>query len=95
MHIYVGNLPKNIDNAGLENLFKQYGTVESARVIHDRYTGESRGFGFVVMPNKNEADTAVQSLDGQDFQGSALRVNEARDREHKPRRNFRRYNNNK
>ncbi len=86
MNIYVGNLPFNATAQDLENLFGEYGTVESAAIINDRETGRSRGFGFVEMPN-DEGAKAISELDGQDYNGRALKVNEARPREERPRRN--------
>ena len=88
MNIYVGNLPKSVDNNELAELFEQYGTVDNARVIRDRYSGDSRGFGFVTMPDRNEAETAIEELNGYELEGRSLRVNEARDRERKPRRGY-------
>ncbi|HSO49688.1 MAG TPA: RNA-binding protein [Acidimicrobiia bacterium] len=84
MNIYVGNLPFNTTAADLEGLFGEYGTVESAAIINDRETGRSRGFGFVEMPNDAGAK-AIQELDGADFNGRNLKVNEARPREERPR----------
>jgi RNA recognition motif-containing protein len=78
MNIYVGNLSFNSNSADLEQLFGEYGAVDSASVISDRETGRSRGFGFVEMSNDEEARRAIQELDGQDFDGRNLRVNEAR-----------------
>ncbi|MFZ0493346.1 MAG: RNA-binding protein [Acidimicrobiia bacterium] len=80
MNIYVGNLPFNTTGADLERLFSQHGEVSSASVINDRETGRSRGFGFIEMPNDDEGRTAIEELDGQDFSGRALKVNEARPR---------------
>jgi RNA recognition motif-containing protein len=80
MNIYVGNLPKELTNEELQQLFAKHGTVESARVINDRLSGEPRGFGFVEMPDHNEAESAIQKLNGTDLKGRALVVNEARDR---------------
>lgn len=77
--IYVGNLSFSTTDEELEELFARYGAVTSARVITDRDTGRSRGFGFVEMADG--ADAAIQALDGQDFGGRALRVNEAQERE--------------
>jgi cold-inducible RNA-binding protein len=79
--LYVGNLPYGITSSDLERVFQEHGTVESAQVITDRDTGRSKGFGFVEMRNSAEADAAVQALNGQDFNGRALTVNEARPRE--------------
>ncbi len=80
MNIYVGNLPFNTAGSDLERLFGEHGEVTSASVISDRDTGRSRGFGFVEMANADEAKAAIQELDGQDFGGRRLKVNEARPR---------------
>ena len=72
--IYVGNLPFSADEAAVRTLFAQHGTVDSVALITDRDTGQPRGFGFVEMPR------AVQSLNGQDMGGRALKVNEAQDK---------------
>ena len=77
--IYVGNLPFSTTDEELEELFARYGAVTSARVITDRDTGRSRGFGFVEMADGGDA--AIQALDGQEHGGRALRVNEAQERE--------------
>ena len=79
MNIYVGNLPFSTTASDLEELFSRYGAVESAAVINDRETGRSRGFGFVEMPNDAGAK-AIEELDGSDFSGRTLKVNEARPR---------------
>jgi cold-inducible RNA-binding protein len=86
MNIYVGNLPFTTTSQDLENLFGEYGSVASAAVINDRETGRSRGFGFVEMDNEAGAK-AIEELNGKDFSGRALKVNEARPREDRgPRR---------
>jgi RNA recognition motif-containing protein len=85
MNIYVGNLPFNTTAGDLEALFGEYGTVDSAAIINDRETGRSRGFGFVEMENEAGAK-AIQELDGADYNGRNLKVNEARPREERPRR---------
>lgn len=79
--LYVGNLPYNIVDSDLQKVFEDHGTVESAQVIMDRDTGRSKGFGFVEMGSDQEAQAAIQALNGQDFNGRALTVNEARPRE--------------
>ena len=87
MNIYVGNLPFEVTDESLETTFKEHGEVSSANVIIDRYSGRSRGFGFVEMPNNDEAEAAIQALNGQEQNGRALTVNEARPREDRgPRR---------
>jgi hypothetical protein len=78
--LYVGNLPFTASETELEQLFSQHGTVASVALITDRDTGRPRGFGFVEMANDDEANTAIEALNGQDFGGRALTVNEARQR---------------
>ena len=86
MNIFVGSLPYATTDEELEAAFTEYGEVTSARVIMDRYTGRSRGFGFVEMSNQEQAEAAIRAMNGKDFQGRALTVNEARPREDRPRR---------
>ena len=81
MNIYVGNMSYNTTEEGLRTAFEQYGAVDSARVIMDRYTNQPRGFGFVEMNNDAEAKAAIAGMDGQDLDGRQLKVNEARPRE--------------
>lgn len=85
MNIYVGNLSWGTDSDALRNAFAAHGEVSRANVMTDRETGRSRGFGFVEMPNASEAQAAIDALNGQDMDGRALRVNEARPREERPR----------
>ena len=80
INIYVGNLPYSVTDADLEGAFGAYGTVERAKVILDRDSGRSRGFGFVEMPNDDEARAAMEALNGSDLAGRKLIVNEARPR---------------
>src|SRR5437868_12232052 len=75
--LYVGNLPYGVTDSDLQNLFEQHGSVQSAQVIADRDTGRSKGFGFVEMGNADEAQAAIDALNGQEFNGRALTVNEA------------------
>lgn len=86
MNIYVGNLPYSFDDTALENLFANYGEVSSAKIIFDRDTNRSKGFGFVEMANQNEAEEAINKLNGTDVNGRTLKVNEAKPREDRPRR---------
>ena len=79
--IYVGGLPYATTDAQLQDLFSAHGTVESARVITDKFTGRSRGFGFVEMADAGEAQKAIQALNGTDYEGRNLTVNEARPQE--------------
>ena len=80
MNIYVGNLPYSVDEHQLRSWFEEYGAVERATVITDRFTGRSRGFGFVEMPNEEEARRAIEALNGSEFEGRTLVVNPARQR---------------
>jgi RNA recognition motif-containing protein len=79
-NLFVGNLPFTISSPELEELFAPFGTVSRAQVITDRDTGRSRGFGFVEMDSDEEAQKAIDSLDGSDFGGRQLKVNVARER---------------
>jgi len=79
--LYVGNLSYNTDSSGLEQLFSQHGSVQSAEVVSDRMTGRSKGFGFVEMGTEEEAQAAIAALHGQEYDGRALTVNEAKPRE--------------
>ena len=81
MNIYVGNLPFSMTEEELESSFAAHGEVQSARIITDRFTGQSRGFGFVEMADNGAAEAAIQALNGQEIQGRPLTVNEARPRE--------------
>jgi RNA recognition motif-containing protein len=81
MNIYVGNLSYGMSEGELRDAFSAFGEVSSVKILMDRETGRSRGFGFVEMPNQNEAETAVSQLNGKDIGGRSLRVNEARPRE--------------
>ena len=76
--LYVGNLPYNISDGELQQIFAQHGTVESAQVVMDRDTGRSKGFGFVEMGSDAEAQAAIAGLNGAEFGGRTLTVNEAR-----------------
>ncbi len=78
INIYVGNLSFNTSEGDLKGLFEGYGAVDSAKIIVDQFTGRSRGFGFIEMPNREEGLRAIQELDSRDLQGRNLKVNEAR-----------------
>lgn len=80
MNIYVGNLSRDATEEDLRQAFGDFGQVESVNVIKDRFSGESRGFGFVEMPSKTEAAAAIAAMNGKDLNGRALNVNEARPR---------------
>ena len=81
MNIYVGNLSYQCGDEDLRQAFGAYGAVESANVIMDKFTGRSRGFGFVEMPNDEEGRAAISGLNGTDHMGRALKVNEAQPKE--------------
>jgi RNA recognition motif-containing protein len=80
MNIYVGNLSREVTESELKEAFAAFGEVTSASVIKDKFTGDSRGFGFVEMPNKQEAEQAISGLNGKELKGRNLNVNEARPR---------------
>ena len=86
MNIFVGNLPYSAADADLREAFSAYGQVSSASVIMDKFTGKSRGFGFVEMPNRDEALNAIAALNDKDLNGRPMRVNEAQPREDRPPR---------
>jgi len=86
MNIYVGNLPHSVTDDELRELFAKYGEVTTANVITDKYSGQSRGFGFVEMPTQQDAEEAIKSLNGSDMKGRNLKVNQARPRNERPRR---------
>lgn len=80
-NIFVGNLSFQTTDGDLQQAFGEYGSVERASVVRDRDSGQSRGFGFVEMSNAQEAEAAIQGLNGRELDGRALNVNEARPRE--------------
>ena len=90
MNIYISGLSYGVKDADLNDLFAEYGEISSAKVIMDRETGRSRGFGFVEMPNDAEGQKAIDELNGVEFDGKVIAVNVAKPREDKPR-----YNNNR
>ena len=87
--LYVGGLPFSVTDGTLEELFKEHGTVESARVISDKFTGKSRGFGFVEMSNDEQAQKAIETLNETQLEGRTLTVNEARPQEQRSGGGFR------
>lgn len=86
MNLYVGNLGFDVTDQELKTAFQAHGEIESARIIIDRDSGRSKGFGFVEMPNREQADAAIKALNGTDLGGRAITVNEARP---KPQRDSR------
>lgn len=81
MNLYVGNLPYRMTDDQLRQEFEQYGQVASCTIIMDKATGQSKGFGFLEMPSREEAEAAITGLNGREIQGRRLNVNEARPRE--------------
>lgn len=81
MNIYVGNLSREVTEEDLQKTFEAFGQVESAKIIMDRFSGESRGFAFIEMPAKAEAESAINDLNGKELKGKTLVVNQARPRE--------------
>jgi RNA recognition motif-containing protein len=86
MNIFVGNLAFTVADGDLKQAFEAFGKVASANVIMDKFTGKSRGFGFVEMPNDAEAKAALAGMNNKDLNGRAVRVNEAQPRENRPPR---------
>jgi len=80
MNIYVGNLSYDVTDEAIQGAFESFGEVTSAKVIKDKYTGQSRGFAFVEMPGQTQAQTAITSLNGKELQGKPMSVSEARPR---------------
>jgi predicted RNA-binding protein YlqC (UPF0109 family) len=85
MDIYVGNLSYDATEEDLQQAFEAFGQVESVKIIKDRYSGKSRGFGFVEMPTRTEAGSAISNLNGNELKGQRLTVNEAHSRSERPR----------
>jgi RNA recognition motif-containing protein len=89
MNIYVGNLQYGVTEDELKELFEEFGEVMSVKIITDKYSGRSKGYGFVEMSNNNDAKKAIENLNEKDLRGRNIRVNQAREREENPRRNSR------
>lgn len=83
MNIYVGQLPYNVSEEELKDLFTQYGEIASLNLIKDRFSGRSKGFAFVDMPNNSEADTAIKALNKSMFKGREIKVNQAEQKRNK------------
>lgn len=84
MNLYVGNLPYRITEDELRQAFEEFGRVSSCTIIKDKVTGQSKGFGFLEMPERTEAEAAIDQLNGRDLMGRKINVNEARPRESRP-----------
>ena len=81
MNIFVGNLAWGVDDVALREAFEAHGVVERAKVVHDRETGRSRWFGFVEMPNREEAEAAIEAMEGKNLMGRPIRCNESQQRD--------------
>jgi RNA recognition motif-containing protein len=86
MNIYVGNLPYSVTDADLRETFAQFGEVSTVQLISDRFTGESKGFGFVEMANNSQADAAIKGLNGSAMKGRNITVNQAKPKSDRPSR---------
>ncbi|MEC4684891.1 MAG: RNA-binding protein [Nitrospirota bacterium] len=86
MNIYVGNLPYDVTEDELKALFSEFGEVSTVNIITDKFSGQSKGFGFVEMPNDSEADEAIKALDGRELKGRNIKVNQAKPRGERPQR---------
>jgi len=86
MNIYIGNLPYSITEDELRDTFSEFGQVDSANIIIDKFSGRSKGFGFVEMPNDDDAEKAIDALNDTDLNGRTIKVNQARPREERPMR---------
>jgi RNA recognition motif-containing protein len=89
MNIYVGNLSYKMTDEDLGKLFNTFGSVSESKIVIDRETGRSKGFGFVEMPNQAEGEEAIRQLDGKEIEGRSIKVNVAKPKEDKPRRSQR------
>ena len=83
MNIYVGNISRDVTEDDLRETFESFGKVETVNIIKDKFSGESRGFGFIEMPAKSEAESAISDLNGKELKGRTLTVNQARPRENR------------
>jgi RNA recognition motif-containing protein len=86
MNIYIGNLAYTVTEDDLRDAFSEFGQVDSASIINDKFSGRSKGFGFVDMPNDSEAREAIESMNEKDLNGRTIKVNEAKPREERPAR---------
>ena len=91
MNIYVGNLPYSVTEGDLKQAFSEFGVVNSVTLVSDKFSGQSKGFGFVEMPNNSEADAAIKALNESSFKGRNIKVNQAKPRGDRPQRRPARY----
>jgi len=89
MNIYVGNLSYSVTTDEIQQMFSQYGEVATVNMVTDKYSGESKGFGFVEMPKQSEAEEAIKALNESPLKGRNMKVNQARPREERPQRRSR------
>ncbi len=89
MNIYVGNLSYDITDDEVRNIFSPHGEITSVSIIKDKYSGQSKGFGFVEMPNQAEAEEAIKTLNESDLKGRNIKVNQAKPKEERPQRRTR------
>jgi len=91
MNIYVGNLPYNVTESDLRETFSRFGAVAQVSLVTDRYSGESKGFGFIEMDSNSQADSAIKGLNGTDLKGRTITVNQAKPKGDRPSRGARRF----
>ncbi|MCD4745346.1 MAG: RNA-binding protein [Bacteroidales bacterium] len=89
MNIYVGNLHYNVNEDELKKIFEEYGEVSSVKLIIDKYSGRSKGFGFIEMPNDDEGNKAIEEINGTEVTGRVIKVNQAREKNDNYRKNYR------
>ena len=89
MNMYIGNLAHDVTEDDLRNAFSEFGEVSSVKIIIDKFSGRSKGFGFVEMPNNSEADQAIKALNGKVLNGRSIKVNQAEARRKRPQRRHR------
>ena len=87
--LYIGNLPWSVNDVKLKEIFSKFGEMTEAMVISDKFSGRSKGFGFITFESKESADAAIAEMNGKEFDGRAIKVNEARPMEERPKRSFR------
>ena len=91
MNMYIGNLPYNVSEDELREMFSEFGTVDSIKLITDKFSGQSKGFGFIEMSNNSEADKAIKALNKSNVKGRDIKVNQAEPQGKRPQRKQRRY----
>ena len=89
MNMYIGNLAYDVTEDDLRNAFSEFGEVSSVKIIIDKFSGRSKGFGFVEMPSNSEADQAIKALNGKAFNGRSIKVNQAEAKRKRPQRRHR------